>query len=388
MSTMAERWRPRRFADMVGSPSVVGPDGVLPRMAAAGRPLSVLLWGPPGCGKSTAAGILAHGCGLAFEAVNGTTVTKAAIDDVVRRSYETPLLLYLDEIQFVDKRKQQLLLPVTESGNLTLVAATIDNPCHGVYPGLLSRMIVLQMSPVSAQDMLPRLRRIADAEHVIADDATLTLVARQAAGDMRHALNVLESAAACADGARVTEDVVRLVSPMASRGDFDTDGTVHYQLLAAFQKSVRGSDPDAALLYLMRLLVMASEDVGLADHDAVPHTLACVEAAERLGLPEAQKPLAQATLYLALAPKSNSVETACSRVAAALDAGLGQSVPEHIASECPTDYLYPHDWPGHWVPQRYLPDDCVGGYYVPGDNAFETQAASWWAGVRQAYGCR
>lgn len=396
---LAEKARPTTFDEMVGNERIVGKDGVLQRMLASGNVRSCIFWGSPGIGKSCAARILATSAGLPFTYLNATVATTKdirAVTDVA--TTDAPQLLYLDEIQYLNKRQQQTLLAFVEDGSVVLVAATTENPYHDVYKALLSRCIVLEFQPVPAEAIETRLT------HVIAQEGlsdriapeTVSRCAHMAAGDVRRALNLVESVLDAYTDHPVTPQEAAAFLPTTNMGSFDADGEQHFRYKAALQKSIRGSDPDAAVFWLMqmleggdivspsrRMMVMASEDVGLADPMAVVIVEACIRAAERVGLPEARYPLSQAAIYLATAPKCNSIGVAFSEAVKDIHDGHGTIVPEHIASEHPRDYVYPHPFPHHWVPQQYMPDDLVGKhYYIPQANTQEQARAKYWAKVR------
>lgn len=402
---LADRCRPRTFDDMAGQAHLVGPGGILRNMADARALQSTVFYGPPGTGKTTAALILAESAGKPLHKLNGVSASTKDIKAAADGAPDTGCVLYLDEIQYFNKRQQQTLLPYIESGTITLIASTTENPYHDVYDAILSRCLVVEFKRLTPDDIHMRLsdamRSLGSPWDDIPDDV-LRFVSQIASGDLRRAFNTTELVAAQFAGRlpNVTVDNVRALLPSAQMAGFDMAGDSHYGYISALQKSIRGSDPDAAVFWLSkllegsdiispsrRMLVMACEDVGLAYPGAIQHTLACVRAAEMLGLPEAYKPLTQAAVLLATAPKSNSNEAAYMPAVADIKAGLGTTVPGHIASEHAPGYLYPHDYPDHWVDQQYLPDDLVGRrYYVPGDNPTERDAAAYWDYVRTKHG--
>lgn len=396
---LAERARPTSFDQMVGNERIVGPEGVLRRMLENGNVRSCIFWGSPGCGKSCASRILASSAGLPYTYVNATVATTKdirAVTDIA--TVETPQLLYLDEIQYLNKRQQQTLLAFVEDGSVVLIAATTENPYHDVYKALLSRCLVLEFQPVAPDAIEARLRTVLDEEGLADRIAprTVSKCAHMAAGDVRRALNLVESVMDAYTDHPVTPEEAAAFLPTTNMGSFDADGEQHYRYKAALQKSIRGSDPDAAVFWLMqmleggdivspsrRMLVMASEDVGMADPMALPIVLACVQAAERVGLPEARYPLSQAAIYLATSPKSNSIGKAFSAAVRDIHDGYGTTVPSHIASEHPREYIYPHDFPHHWVRQQYLPNDLMmRHYYVAQANPQEQGRAKYWAKVK------
>ncbi|MBQ7475624.1 MAG: replication-associated recombination protein A [Clostridia bacterium] len=390
----AERLRPRSFDEMAGQEKLVGKNGTLRRLVEHGVLPSVIFFGPPGTGKTTAATILAEQSGREIFYLNATTATLADVKTVAMASGSITgaggVVLYLDEIQYFNKKQQQSLLSYIEDGSITLIASTTENPYYYVYDALLSRCSVFEFRPVSAADIEKRLR---EAAAIIAPDRSLTdgafrAAAASGAGDVRRAINTLELVLSVADGKVISEDDVLAVLPEASIGAFDRDGDVHYDLLSCLQKSIRGSDPDAAVFYLARLLeggdiispcrrlqVIASEDIGQAYPLAAVITRACCESAKELGLPEAAIPLSNAAVMLATAPKSNTSNVAYQKASADVRAGLGREIPSHLRSPLFKGYKYPHDFPNRYVKQQYLPDDLCGKkYYSFGENKTEQAA--------------
>ena len=398
---LADNCRPKTFDDMAGQQHLVGPNGILRNMADNHNLQSVIFYGPPGCGKTTAALILAKSAGKPLHKLNGVSASTKDIKAIAEDAPDTGCVLYLDEIQYFNKRQQQTLLPYIESGAITLIASTTENPYHDVYDAILSRCIVVEFKRLTPDDIYMRLvNTVLSPEIGLGDICTdvLHFVAQIASGDVRRAFNTVELIAAQYEDrlATVTIDDVKALLPSAQMAGFDTDGDNHYAYIAALQKSIRGSDADAAVFWLTkllsggdiispsrRMLVMAYEDIGLAAPEVAGYVLSCVQSAEMLGLPEAYKPLTQAALLLALAPKSNSNEPAYMAAAEDIRHGLGATVPKHISKECPPGYVYPHDFANHWCPQQYMPDDLVGRhYYVPGDNQYEQGLDAYWKHVK------
>ena len=396
--------RPKSFGDMVGQRHLFGEKGALRRLIDAGRVTNMIFYGPPGTGKTTAADIIAKNSGMTLYRLNATTASLSDVKEVASRTNDIfgagGILLYLDEIQYFNKKQQQSLLEYIEDGRITLIASTTENPYHFIYSALLSRSSVFEFRPVPSAELVPALRRALDymckteGREVIATDEVLTKLADYAAGDVRHGITLLENAFYIADGELTAEDFDAL-SP-SSLGNFDRDGDVHYDLLSALQKSIRGSDPDAAVFYVARLLsggdilsvcrrllVIASEDIGAAYPMAAMITYSCCEAAKQLGMPEAQVPLANAAVMLATAPKSNTAYSAMGAAMADVNAGLGQSIPDHLRSPLFKGYKYPHDYPNGYVRQQYLPDELKDRkYYRFGDNKTERAAAQYWEQVK------
>ena len=423
---LADTVRPNSFDDMVGQEKLVGKNGILRRMVESGRITNMIFFGPPGTGKTTAANIVAEASGMTLRRLNATT---AGLDDVRRVIDETStllgsggILLYLDEIQYFNKKQQQSLLEYIEDGRITLIASTTENPYFSVYNAIISRSAVFEFTAVSPSDIKRALIRAFErlnTDGVTLEEDALELMSQLGAGDVRRALGILESAYSLAaytvssaeansdntdldsgtpasNGKKITRELVDSLTPKVL-GSFDRAGDVHYDLLSCLQKSIRGSDPDAAVFYTAKLLeggdllsvcrrlqVIAYEDVGLAYPLAGVVVRACVESARELGLPEARLPLAEAAVLLATAPKSNSAHDAINAAAADIAAGKGQTVPTHLRSPKFVGYKYPHDFPNHWVKQQYLPDDLVGAhYYEYGPNKTEQASKQYWEKIKE-----
>ncbi|MBR4072262.1 MAG: replication-associated recombination protein A, partial [Clostridia bacterium] len=345
----ADRLRPKSFDDVAGQAHLVGKNGILRKIAESGRLSSMIFFGPPGTGKTTCATILAEGSGMELRRLNATT---ASLSDIKAVAAETEgifgqkgILLYLDEIQYFNKKQQQSLLEYLEDGRITLIASTTENPYYYIYDALLSRCSVFEFKSVSASDIIPLLKRNAEKIHPegVEDDA-VGFIASCAQGDVRRAITMLDTAASCAEGP-ITKELVQQLTPSVMAGNFDRDGDVHYDLLSCLQKSIRGSDPDAAVFYLAklleggdlispcrRLMVIASEDIGAAYPMAVVITRSCIESARELGLPEARIPLANAAVMLATAPKSNSAYVAFDMASEDIRKGKGLEIPSHLRS--------------------------------------------------------
>lgn len=404
---LADRVRPRTLDDMVGQTHLFGERGVLRRMVAAGRIPNMIFFGPPGVGKTTAASIIAASSDKRLIRLNATT---ASLSDIKAAAAETGglfgsggVLLYLDEIQYFNRKQQQSLLEYIEDGRITLIASTTENPHFCLYNALISRCSLFEFKPVRGDELAPALHRALGIlnEGCADGEAARTLPAESAAfigrasgGDVRRALGLLENGfyAAGEDGV-ITVEALEVFSATGI-GNFDDE--THYDLLSCLQKSIRGSDPDAAVFYLAKLLslgellsvcrrlqVIASEDVGLAYPLAAVVTQSCCAAAREIGMPEAKLPLANATILLATAPKSNAAHNAVIAATADVEAGKGIAVPEHLASPLFKGYRYPHDFPNHYVKQQYLPDDLVNAqYYVWGESKQEQAAKAYWEKIK------
>ena len=396
----ADRLRPKSFDDIAGQKHLVGKNGILRKIEQSGRLSSMIFFGPPGTGKTTCATILAEGSGMELRRLNATTASLSDIKEIAAETGgifgQKGILLYLDEIQYFNKKQQQSLLEYLEDGRITLIASTTENPYYYIYDALLSRCSVFEFKSVSAEDILPLLKRSVDKLYSGgATEEALRFIAHAAQGDVRRAITMLDSAASCAEG-EITKELLMQFTPSVMAGNFDRDGDVHYDLLSCLQKSIRGSDPDAAVFYLAklleggdlispcrRLMVIASEDIGAAYPMAAVITRACIESARELGMPEARIPLANAAVMLATAPKSNSAYLAFDAASADIRAGMGLEIPSHLRSPQFKGYVYPHGFPGHWTPQQYLPDDLHGKhYYRFGDNKTEQAAKQYWEQIK------
>ena len=392
----ADVLRPKTFDDIVGQPHLFGERGVLRRMVEGGRIPNMIFYGPPGVGKTTAAEIIAAGSGMTFHRLNATTASLADVKEVISQTSNLfgsgGILLYLDEIQYFNRKQQQSLLEYMEDGRVTLIASTTENPHFYVYNAIISRSSLFEFKPVTPIECARALTRA--LAHLNAEAGTakaaerdvLEYIARCAQGDVRRAINLLENAFFVADETVTRENVdsfhVRV-------GNFDDD--THFDLLSCLQKSIRGSDPDAAAFYVAKLLelgelisvcrrlqVIASEDVGLAYPLAAVVTRSCCESAKELGMPEARIPLANAAILLATAPKSNSAHDAINAAMEDVQKGLGTTIPAHLQSPLFKGYRYPHDYPNHYTAQQYLPDDLRDRrYYAYGQNKTEAAAKAY-----------
>ena len=395
-SQLADLLRPQDFADLVGQPHLFGERGVIRRMVEGGRVTNMIFFGPPGIGKTTAASIIARKPAMSFYRLNATTASLSDVKDILNQTNNLfgagGILLYLDEIQYFNRKQQQSLLEYIEDGRVTLIASTTENPHFYVYNAIISRSSLFEFKPVSPEDIARALERAlrcmneSSGLSKTADHELLCYIGRMASGDVRRSINLLENAFYAADNVITRETIDSFCSGV---GNFNDD--THFDLLSALQKSIRGSDPDAAVFYVVKLLelgellsvcrrlqVIASEDIGLAYHMAASITYACCMSARELGMPEAQIPLSNATIMLATAPKSNSAYSAAAAAHEDIQRGLVIKIPVHLQSPLFKGYKYPHDYPGHYVKQQYLPDDLIGRkYYIPGENKTETAAAEY-----------
>jgi putative ATPase len=415
---LADELRPQRLEDVCGQRHILGKDGLLRRVIESGNVPNMIFYGPSGTGKTTVANIIAAQTKRTLYKLNATTASLSDIKEIVGQldTFLTPggVLLYLDEIQYFNKRQQQSLLEYIENGKITLIASTTENPYFYVYNAILSRSTVFEFRPVEPGDVMAALHRaVAYLQEKSGltpevEDGALEHVAQACGGDVRKALNAMELlfSAGRSDGKTIQirrEDAVSASQRSAMR--YDKDGDEHYDLVSALQKSVRGSDPDAAIHYLARLLesgdllspcrrilVMAAEDVGLAYPQIIPIVKACVDSALQVGLPEAQIPLADAVILMATSPKSNSGCMAIEAAMADVKKGKTGPIPRQLQNmhydgtgfEREQGYLYPHNFPNHWVQQQYLPDALVGTqYYVYGENKTEQAAKRYWEEIKK-----
>jgi len=401
---LADRMRPETLEDIVGQRHLFGPNGTLRAMLSRGRITNMIFSGPPGTGKTTAANIIAKSSGMQLFRLNATT---ASLADVKKVAEETRtmfgsdgVLLYLDEIQYFNRKQQQSLLEYLEDGRITLIASTTENPYYAIYNALISRSSVFEFKPVPKEECARALRRAwnilngEEGTEKTASDELLSLLASFGGGDVRRSIGILENAYSLTDSA-LTEATVLALKPSFT-GNFDPAGDVHYDLLSCLQKSIRGSDPDASLFYLAKILsggdllsacrrlqVIASEDVGGAYPLAAVVVRACVESAKDLGLPEAAIPLSNAVVLLATAPKSNAAHDAYFRALADVEAGLGNEIPLHLRSPLFKGYKYPHDFPNHYTSQQYLPSDVRDRrYYEFGTSKTEQAAKAYYDMIR------
>ena len=412
---LADEIRPKTLDDVVGQQHILGPNGMLRRIVESGQIPNMIFYGPSGTGKTTVARIIAEKTNRTLRKLNATTAGIADIKQIIAEldTLLTPggVLLYLDEIQYFNKKQQQSLLEFIEDGRITLIASTTENPYFCVFGAVLSRSTVFEFKPVGARDAQKAVER---AVALLNERRSLPLcfeegvsasVAAACGGDVRKAMNAVELLfSAAPEGGTVTLDDARAITQRSAMR-YDRDGDEHFDCLSALMKSLRGSDPDAAMHYLARLLeagdligacrrilCSASEDIGLAYPQAVGVVKACVDSALQLGLPEARLPLAEACLFLATLPKSNSACMAIDAAIADLRAGHVGSIPRELQNvhadgagfEREQGYLYPHNFPGHWVKQQYLPDELKDRrYYEYGDNKTEQAARRYWEEIKK-----
>ena len=411
---LADEIRPHSLDEVVGQQHILGKSGLLRRIVESGTTPNMIFYGPSGTGKTTVARIIAERTQRSLRKLNATTAGIADIKRIIDEldTLMTPggVLLYLDEIQYFNKKQQQSLLELIEDGRITLIASTTENPYFCVFGAILSRSTVFEFKPISAEDAEVAVKRAFDilngrrSEPLTVEDGVIRRISQACGGDVRKAINAVELlfAASAGQDTITLEDAVLISQKSAMR--YDRDGDEQFDILSAMMKSLRGSDPDAALHYLARaievgdlpgicrrILCSASEDIGMAYPQAVPIVKACVDSALQLGLPEARLPLAEACIVLATAPKSNSVVMAVDAALADVRAGRIGSVPRELQNvhadgtgfEREQGYRYPHEYPGHWVQQQYLPDVLKNRvYYEYGDNKTEQAAKKYWEAIK------
>ena len=403
MQPLAERMRPRTLEDYIGQQHLVGPNGVLRRMITSGRISSFILWGPPGVGKTTLASIIAGTLDVPFFTLSAVTSGVKDVRDVIDKARNSTFfnasrpILFIDEIHRFSKSQQDSLLGAVEQGVFTLIGATTENPSFEVIRPLLSRCQVYTLNSLGKEDLLALCQRVLEKDVVLKKqnielketDALL----RYSGGDARKLLNILELLSESVQSDEVLEITDVLVAERLQQNPlaYDKDGEMHYDIISAFIKSIRGSDPDAAIYWLARmieggedpafiarrLVISASEDIGLANPNALLLANAAFDAVQKIGWPEGRIPLAEATVYLATSPKSNSAYNAINKALQYVRQTGNQPVPLHLRN-APTQlmselgysdgYKYPHDYPGHYIAQQYLPDASMDEtFFIPAD---------------------
>ena len=417
MSPLADKMRPKKIEDVAGQKHLLSEGKILRQIIDSGKLPNLIFYGPSGVGKTTVANIIAENCGKRLHYLNATTASTSDIKEIVASigsiDSANGILLYLDEIQYFNKKQQQILLSYIENGDITLIASTTENPYFYVYNAILSRSTVFEFKTLDSEDISAVLRRAVrilaeeKAKEIVISDESIKKMSAAAAGDVRRSLNMLELCVLLGEGEKIEisdETVEEILAGNSVR--YDRDGDQHYDLVSAYQKSMRGSDPDAAIYYLgrllaagdlpsacRRLLVCANEDVGLAYPQIIPIVKAAVDTALMVGLPEARLPLANAVIMVANAPKSVTAHDAINAAMADIEKGLVGDIPRHLqnkhfdgedAEQKGQNYKYPHSYPMHYVNQQYLPDIVKNKkYYTFGDNKTEQSYKEYWKQIKE-----
>ena len=416
-SPLADRIRPKTIQEVAGQRHLLADGKVLRRIIDTKNIPNLIFYGPSGVGKTTVANIIAENCGKKLYYLNATTASTADIKDIINNigSIEAAggILLYLDEIQYFNKKQQQILLSYIENGDITLIASTTENPYFYVYSAILSRSTVFEFKTLSSADISEVLNRSVKkieeekGKNIEISEESVKKMASSAAGDVRKALNTLELCILTSEEESkidITDDrVEEILASNAVR--YDREGDQHYDIISAYQKSMRGSDPDAAVYYLgrllaagdlpsacRRLLVCANEDVGLAYPQIIPIVKSAVDTAMMVGMPEARIPLANAVILVANAPKSNSAYMAINNAMSDIEKGIGGDIPRQLQNKHfdgedaeikGQNYKYPHDFPWHYVNQQYLPDAIKNKkYYEAGNNKNEKSFEEYWSKIK------
>lgn len=414
---LADRIRPKSIDEVAGQRHLIGEGKILRKIIESGEIPNLIFYGPSGVGKTTVAKIIASQTGKKLCYLNATTASTSDIKEIIGEigtvDASGGILLYLDEIQYFNKKQQQILLSYIENGDITLIASTTENPYFYVYNAILSRSTVFEFKTLQAKDVAEVLKRAVkilsgeNSKDIVISEDNINKIARAASGDVRRALNMLELCVMLTlndDTPEISDNIVeQILSGNSVR--YDREGDEHYDIISAYQKSMRGSDPDAAVYYLARLLaagdlpsacrrllVCANEDVGLAYPQIIPIVKAAVDTAMTVGLPEARIPLANAVILVATAPKSNSAYEAINAAMADVERGIGGDIPRQLqnkhfdgedAEVKGQNYLYPHSYPMHYVNQQYLPDNIKNKvYYKFGDNKNEQAFKEYWSKIK------
>ncbi len=404
---LADLLRPQNLDDVVGQKHLLDKGKVFRKSLESGHITNMVFYGPPGVGKTTLANIIAKSTNMSLYKLNGTTAStddiKKIIADIGTVFSQNGILLYLDEIQYLNKKQQQSLLEFVESGSITLIASTTENPYFYIYPALLSRCTVFEFKAISSDEIARGITNCVNKANIKIDDEAIKTIACSANGDMRKAINNLEFLANSTSSKITLDDVNQLIEK--ANISYDRSEDHHFDTLSAFMKSLRGSDPDAAIFYLAkllecgdiiaasrRLLCSVNEDVGLAYPQLIPIVTACVNNALQLGMPEARLPLSNAAILIATAPKSNSSYLAYDKALGDIHKGKGLNTPRQLQNTHydgedqkvkGQHYKYPHDFIYHYVKQQYLPDDLKNEkYYIPQENKNEQLAKQYWNNIK------
>lgn len=410
MEPFAHKYRPKELKDIVGQKHLVGDGKIINRLLENKYLPNMIFYGPPGIGKTTLAKIIAKNIGFKYVELNATDCGVKEIKDILSEDISN-CLLFIDEFHMLNKKQQQVLLDSTENGSTILIASTTENPYFAIYKAILSRSSIFEFKPLTNEDiveglnkLIPKIEKDYKSKKIIIEDGLFDLIAKMANGDFRNAINKFEllfyknlSAFSNEINLKI-EDFNELA--ISSNYNYDKDGDIHYDTLSAFHKSLRGSDVNASLYYLARLLkggdlisitrrllCVASEDVGLANPNAVGIVKSCIDSAFQLGLPEARLPLSEATIFLALQPKSNSVLCAIDKAISEVE-NCNFDIPLHLKDAHYNsskklghgiEYQYPHNFPNHYIKQQYLPNELIDKvFYEPCDNKIENLYKDFW----------
>ena len=385
MEILADKLRPQKLSDVIGQNHLVGPGKILSNLVNNKRLFSLILYGKPGIGKTSIAAALVTELNMRYKFMNATINNKNDFDTAIAEAkMYGEMVLIIDEIHRMNKDKQDLLLPYIENGTIILIGLTTSNPYHKINPAIRSRCQIFELHELTIKDIATGLKKACSfLENINIDEETLNYIANLASGDLRSALNLLEMAYYSTSNGKISLETIKGIN---SKPVFfhDKDGDGHYDVLSALQKSIRGSDVDAALHYLARLIeaedldsiyrrlsVIAYEEIGMANPGIGPRVMAAISASELVGLPEARIPLGQIVVEMALSPKSNSSHMALDAALNDIHKGNTGNVPPNIKTNS-SEYLYPHNYPNSWVKQEYMPNNLKGKkYYLPKDNKIE-----------------
>ena len=384
MEILADKLRPKKIDDIIGQDHLIGKSKILSNLVKNKKLFSMIFYGKPGIGKTSIANALVNELNIHYKFLNATVNNKSDFDSAIAEAkMYGDMVLIIDEIHRMNKDKQDLLLPYIENGTIILIGLTTSNPYHKINPAIRSRCQIFELHELTKDDIVRGLKKaLEDFKDITIDDESLDYIATLSSGDMRFALNLLEVAYYSSDNNINIEEIKKINSKPVFFHDKDGDG--HYDVLSALQKSIRGSDVDASLHYLARLIeaedldsiyrrlsVIAYEDIGMANPGIGPRVMAAIHASELVGLPEARIPLGQIVVEMALSPKSNSSHLALDAAINDIRRGNTGNVPDNIKTTSP-DYLYPHNYPNDWVKQNYMPKNLIGKkYYIPKDNKVE-----------------